>query len=148
MRLLTSLLAGLLFGTGLIVSGMANPQKVVAFLDLGGQWDPSLAFVMGGAIIAMLIPTLWAKRRRTSLLGAPMQMPTRRDVDPRLIGGATLFGMGWGIAGICPGPAVVLLPTGHWQALTFFAAMVVGMEMFSWLERRKARALGAAAVTP
>lgn len=139
MRNLTALLAGLIFGLGLLLAGMANPAKVLGFLDLAGAWDPSLALVMAGAIALAALPMNWAKRRRQSLLGAPMQIPQKRELDRRLILGSLLFGIGWGIAGICPGPAVVIVLTGHWQALLFVAAMLAGMGLFELLERRRAK---------
>jgi uncharacterized membrane protein YedE/YeeE len=106
MNKLTAFIAGLLFGLGLLLAGMANPSKVLAFLDLAGAWDPSLALVMIGAIGVAIGPLTWARHQSRSLLGKPMQLPTKRELDPRLIGGSLLFGIGWGIAGICPGPAV------------------------------------------
>lgn len=139
MRNLTALLAGLIFGLGLLLAGMANPAKVLGFLDLAGAWDPSLALVMAGAIALAALPMNWAKRRRQSLLGAPMQIPQKRELDRRLILGSLLFGIGWGIAGICPGPALAILLTGHWQAWLFVAAMLAGMGLFEVLERRGAK---------
>lgn len=134
---LTALFAGVLFGLGLLLAGMANPAKVLAFLDLAGAWDPSLALVMGGAKVAAVIPFSWARKQSHSLLGAPMQLPQKRELDARLIGGSLLFGIGWGIAGICPGPALVLLPSGHWQAIVFVLAMLSGMLLFSmWPSNR------------
>jgi uncharacterized membrane protein YedE/YeeE len=137
MRKLTALLAGLLFGIGLLLAGMANPTKVVGFLDLAGAWDPSLALVMVGAIALAAGPLAWAKRRAQSLLGAPMQLPTKRELDPRLIGGSLVFGIGWGIAGICPGPALAILLSGHWQVIVFVLAMLAGMLLFTALESRR-----------
>ncbi|MEZ0197860.1 DUF6691 family protein [Pseudomonas qingdaonensis] len=102
-------MAGLLFGMGLLLSGMANPTKVLGFLDLAGQWDPSLALVMVGAIGVALLPMAWARQHAVSLLGGAMQLPARRDIDRRLVGGSLIFGIGWGLAGVCPGPALVLL---------------------------------------
>ena len=134
---LTAFLAGLIFGLGLLLAGMANPAKVLGFLDLAGAWDPSLALVMVAAIGVALLPLTWAKRRSYSLLGAPMQLPVKRELDRRLIGGSLLFGIGWGIAGICPGPAVAILLSGHWQVLLFVAAMLLGMLLFEALERRE-----------
>ena len=116
---------------------MANPAKVLGFLDLAGAWDPSLGLVMAGAIGVAVLPLTWAKRRQRSLLGAPMQLPVKRELDRRLIGGSLLFGVGWGIAGICPGPAVAIALTGHWQVLLFVAAMLLGMLLFEVLERRE-----------
>ena len=134
MTRLAAFVCGLLFGLGLLLAGMADPAKVLAFLDLAGQWDPSLALVMAGAIGVAALPLNLARRRTKALLGGVMQLPSRRDVDARLIGGSLLFGVGWGIAGICPGPAVAILLTGHWQALLFVAAMLAGMLIFTVLE--------------
>ncbi len=132
---LTALLAGLVFGLGLIVSGMANPAKVLAFLDLAGAWDPSLALVMAGAIAVGVPAFAYARRRQHSLLGLPMQLPASTRIDRRLVLGSLLFGVGWGIAGICPGPALVLLGTGQIKAALFVVAMLAGMLLFKWLQR-------------
>ena len=129
---LTSLLSGLVFGCGLIVSGMADPAKVLGFLDLAGAWDPSLALVMGGAVGVGLIAFFVAGRRSLSWLGAEMRLPTAREIDRRLVVGGLLFGVGWGVAGFCPGPAVVALGLGEPKALVFVAAMLVGMASFEW----------------
>lgn len=137
MSKLTAFIAGLIFGLGLLLAGMANPAKVLGFLDLAGAWDPSLGLVMAGAIGVAVLPLTWAKRRQRSLLGAPMQLPVKRELDRRLIGGSLLFGVGWGIAGICPGPAMAIVLTGHWQVLLFVAAMLLGMLLFEVLERRE-----------
>ena len=140
MMAFTSLLAGLVFGLGLIVSGMANPAKVLGFLDLAGAWNPSLALVMGGAVGVGLLAFAVARRRRLSLLGAEMRLPTARQIDRRLVGGGLLFGIGWGVAGFCPGPALTALGMGEVKALVFVAAMLVGMGIFELLEllgRRK-----------
>lgn len=141
MQILTSLLAGLVFGLGLILSGMADPAKVLGFLDLFGAWDPSLALVMGGAIAVGLPAFAWTRRRAVSLLGAPMRLPTARTIDRRLVGGSVLFGIGWGIAGFCPGPALVAFGMGLAPALIFVAAMLVGMGVFELIERRRRAAL-------
>lgn len=133
----TSWLAGLVFGLGLIVSGMANPAKVLGFLDVGGSWDPSLAFVMAGAIAVGAIAFAVARKRTVSLLGAAMKLPTSRDIDRRLVIGSALFGIGWGVAGFCPGPGLVALGMGEIKALVFVVAMLVGMGIFELLERRK-----------
>lgn len=135
----TAFIAGLLFGLGLLLAGMANPSKVLAFLDLAGAWDPSLGLVMAGAIAVAIGPMTWARRQSRSLLGSPMQLPAKRELDRRLIGGSLLFGIGWGIAGICPGPAVAILLTGHWQAIVFMLAMLGGMVLFTSLENRRSR---------
>lgn len=138
MRKLTAFAAGLIFGMGLLLAGMADPAKVVGFLDLFGRWDPSLGLVMAGAIAVAIVPMQWARRQQRSLLGAPMQLPLKRKPDRRLIGGSLLFGIGWGIAGICPAPALSLLLPGYWQAFLFVLAMLAGMGLFSALESRRA----------
>lgn len=137
MTVFTSLLAGLVFGLGLIVSGMANPAKILGFLDLSGSWDPSLAFVMAGAIAVGLIAFVIAGKRTVSFLGADMKLPTARHIDRRLVGGSLLFGIGWGVAGFCPGPGLVALGMGEAKAAVFVAAMLAGMALFEGLERRK-----------
>lgn len=139
MRKLTALMAGLIFGLGLYLSGMTNPAKVLAFLDLAGDWDPSLALVMAGALAVSSVAFYIARRRQVSLLGAPFQIPTNRKIDRRLVLGSLLFGMGWAIAGLCPGPALALLLTGHWQVVAFTLAMLVGMLIFEGLESRGKR---------
>lgn len=139
MRKITALIAGLIFGLGLYLSGMTNPAKVLGFLDLAGDWDPSLALVMLGALMVSSVFFFFARRRDTALLGAPMQMPTRRNIDRRLVLGSIVFGIGWAIAGLCPGPAVALLLTGRWQAVLFSVAMLAGMLVFAGLESRKQR---------
>ena len=138
MSIVTSLFAGLVFGVGLILSGMANPAKVLAFLDLAGSWDPSLALVMIGAIAVGSVGFAVAQRRTTSFLGLALKLPSARDIDARLVGGSLLFGAGWGIAGFCPGPALVALGMGELKAAVFVAAMLVGMGAFALLQRRSA----------
>ena len=127
MQILIALIAGLVFGLGLILSGMGNPAKVQNFLDVFGHWDPSLGLVMGGAIAVGLVAFTWAKKRHTSLLGESTQLPTSAVIDRKLLTGAAMFGVGWGLAGFCPGPAVMNLATGHSEVWLFVAAMVVGM---------------------
>jgi len=139
MVVFASFLAGLVFGAGLILSGMANPAKVLGFLDLAGAWDPSLALVMAGAIGVGAIAFAVAHRRSVSLLGTTMNLPSARQIDRRLVVGSTVFGIGWGIAGFCPGPALVALGMGVGKAVVFVAAMVVGMACFEWLEQRRHR---------
>ncbi|MGR3890006.1 YeeE/YedE family protein [Pseudomonas sp. 1152_12] len=139
MPLFYAWVAGLVFGIGLLVSGMTNPAKVIAFLDVSGRWDPSLAFVMGGAIAVAAVGFKFARTRTQSLLGLPMNLPTARNIDRRLVMGSLLFGVGWGVAGICPGPALVLLGSGLPQGVVFVIAMLAGMGLFEWLERRKRR---------
>jgi uncharacterized membrane protein YedE/YeeE len=134
---LTAFFAGLIFGFGLLLGGMANPAKVLGFLDLAGAWDPSLGLVMAGAIAVAILPFNWARKQKKSLLGSPMQLPVKRELDSRLIGGSLLFGVGWGIAGICPGPAVAILLTGHWQIIVFVLAMLAGILLFSMIENRR-----------
>ena len=136
MNLVSALLAGLVFGLGLVLSGMSNPAKVLGFLDLAGAWDPSLLFVMGGALAVGLLAFVLARRRGRTLLGEALQLPAERRIDRRLVGGSLLFGIGWGLAGFCPGPALVALGLGEPKALVFVAAMLLGMALFEWLERR------------
>ncbi len=136
MLAINAFFVGLLFGLGLIVSGMTNPAKVIGFLDLAGAWDPSLAFVMGGAILIGSGGFALAKKRQRSLLGAPMQLPTSTKLDKRLLLGSLAFGIGWGIAGFCPGPAVVSAAAGQPKAWIFVAAMLVGMVLYSVIEQR------------
>lgn len=138
MRKLTAFAAGLLFGLGLLLSGMANPAKVIGFLDLAGAWDPSLALVMAGAIGVAALPFTWARRRERTLLDAPMRLPEKRELDRRLIGGSLVFGIGWGVAGICPGPALAVLLSGRWEVVLFVLAMLGGMLLFTALESRRA----------
>ncbi|HEY1042938.1 MAG TPA: YeeE/YedE family protein [Telluria sp.] len=145
MRIITSLLTGLLFGIGLIVSGMTDPSKVIGFLDLAGLWDPSLALVMGGAIAVGVIAFQVARKRKTSLLGDPMRLPTATQVDRRLVVGGLAFGVGWGLAGYCPGPALASLATGAIQPVIFTVAMVAGMAIFELAERTSAARAGRAA---
>lgn len=136
MKSLFALVAGLVFGVGLIIAGMANPAKVLAFLDLAGNWDPSLALVMVGGIGVAALGYLLAKPRTQAILGDAMQIPASRVIDKRLMIGSALFGIGWGIAGICPGPALVLLGTGSVKGALFVAAMLVGMGLFALAERK------------
>lgn len=134
-----SLLAGLVFGLGLLISGMANPDKVLGFLDLAGPWDPSLALVMVGAIMVGVIGVAVARRRTLSFLGASISLPTNTRIDKRLVLGGLTFGVGWGLAGFCPGPGLVALGAGELKALVFVAAMVAGMAVFEVIERRRAK---------
>ena len=135
---LMAFVAGLVFGVGLIVAGMANPAKVQGFLDLFGLWDPSLAFVMGGAIATGLAAFAIAGRMQRSVLGLELSLPSVRQIDLRLLAGSAAFGIGWGLAGFCPGPALVALGAGETKAIVFTAAMLAGMgiyELLSWRER-------------
>ncbi|PKO43432.1 MAG: hypothetical protein CVU30_07525 [Betaproteobacteria bacterium HGW-Betaproteobacteria-3] len=130
---------GLLFGIGLILSGMVDPGKVLGFLDLAGPWDPSLVFVMGGAILVGVFAFAVARKRTTSFLGDAMRLPTSGVIDRRLVGGGLLFGAGWGLAGFCPGPALVSLGAGQPKAAVFVVAMLAGMAVFEGLERLQLR---------
>lgn len=137
MVMVVAWVAGVVFGLGLMLSGMGNPAKVQNFLDFFGVWDPSLGLVMGGAIGVGLVAFTWAKKRTTSLLGEPMQLPTASVIDAKLLAGAALFGVGWGLAGFCPGPAVMNLVTGHPQVWWFVGAMLVGMLLqHLWVRRQ------------
>ncbi len=140
MLVLTSLLAGLVFGLGLIVSGMANPAKVIGFLDLAGDWDPSLALVMAGAIAVGVVAFAVARRRKVSFIGAEMKLPTPSRIHRRLVLGSLVFGVGWGVAGFCPGPGLVAIGLGEARGVVFVAAMLAGMGIFELLERHKREA--------
>src|SRR5450830_111036 len=125
-----ALLAGLLFGFGLILSGITDPAKVTAFLDVAGSWDPSLTCVMGGALLVALPAFQFARRRGTTLHGEPLQLPTARRIDRRLVGGSIAFGVGWGLSGYCPGPALASLSMVGTAAWPFFIAMLAGMALY------------------
>jgi uncharacterized membrane protein YedE/YeeE len=137
MQILAAFLVGLLFGAGLIVSGMTDPFKVIGFLDVTGPWDPSLAFVMAGAVLVGLVAYRIAGRRAAAVLGEPMRLPATTVVDRRLVLGSLVFGIGWGLAGFCPGPALAALGAGYGKAAAFVAAMVAGMALFEVAERRR-----------
>ena len=124
---IASLLIGTLFGIGLAVSEMINPAKVIGFLDFAGDWDPTLGVVMAAALAVATLGFAMVRRRREPYLGGAFQIPSRKDVDTRLIGGAVVFGVGWGMAGFCPGPAIAALAMGLWPVLVFVAAMLAGM---------------------
>ncbi|RIJ21677.1 YeeE/YedE family protein [Henriciella barbarensis] len=138
-RNLMALLAGLTFGLGLVISQMVNPAKVIAFLDLFGNWDPSLAFVMGAALIVTAIGYRLVWLRQRPVLADSFQVPGNRKVDAKLATGAVLFGIGWGLVGLCPGPAIAALTIGGGPALGFLAAMAVGMLAFELVDRRAAK---------
>lgn len=140
---LSEFLIGLLFGLGLILAGMTDPSKVLGFLDLAGAWDPSLAFVMGGAILVGLGAFALAKKRTRSFLGGAMHLPTSSQIDRRLVLGSVLFGVGWGVAGFCPGPAIVSLGAGNAKAAAFVLALLAGMALFELAEKRKTKLLAA-----
>ena len=131
-RFLTSLAAGAIFGLGLAISGMINPAKILNFLDIAGAWDPTLALVMGGALAVTIPAFRWVLKRSTPVLDGRFHVPSRKDIDLRLVSGAALFGIGWGLAGDCPGPAITALVTGLLPVLGFFAALVAG----NWLASR------------
>ena len=133
---LSALLAGLIFGLGLLLSGMCDPSKVLGFLDLAGNWDPSLAFVMGGAIAVAAPAFAWARRHQRSLLNASIVMPASTRVDRKLVLGSVAFGIGWGVAGFCPGPALVSAAGGYGNALIFASAMLVGMALYTLMQKR------------
>lgn len=140
MPVLTSFVTGLVFGIGLILAGMTDPGKVQGFLDLAGRWDPSLAFVMGGAILVGALGFRAARGRASALLGDAMRLPTASAIDRRLVLGSLAFGVGWGLGGFCPGPALASLAAGRSEPLIFAGAMLAGMAIFELLERRRARA--------
>jgi uncharacterized protein len=132
----SALICGFIFGMGLLISGMANPAKVLAFLDLFGAWDPSLALVMAGATGVAAVGFILTKKRSASLLGEPLRVPNNQLIDSRLLLGSLTFGVGWGLAGFCPGPALVALGAGEPKALLFGAAMLLGMSTFDYAERQ------------
>ena len=133
---ITEFFVGLVFGLGLMLSGMTDPAKVLGFLDLAGLWDPSLALVMGGAIAVGVFAFSLAKKRSLSFLGADLRMPSKHDIDKRLVIGSLLFGAGWGLAGFCPGPALVSVAAGQSKAALFVVFMLIGMLIFEFAERR------------
>ena len=145
MTIVSALLSGLLFGIGLIVSGMTDPSKVIGFLDLAGKWDPSLAFVMGGAIMIGSLVFPFATKRKKSVLGSPMRLPTATSIDRRLVLGGLTFGVGWGLAGYCPGPALASLTHGGAKPWVFVIAMLGGMALFELTERLNGKAKSKAA---
>lgn len=127
MKLLFAFLTGLVFGTGIVVSGMMNPAKVLNFFDIAGTWDPSLAFVMGGALVVTFIGYRLVWQRSQPLFAKTFQVPTSKVIDAKLVGGSALFGIGWGIAGFCPGAAIPALGTGRWEVALFLAAVAGGI---------------------
>jgi len=145
---LIPLLSGLLFGAGLIVSGMTDPQRVIGFLDVAGQWNPALALVMGGAVLVTLPAFAWARRRQRTLLGSALSLPDRSAITGPLVTGSVLFGLGWGLSGVCPGPGLLLAAGAGHDALLFAASMLAGM-FISDLVRERGAAVGRAeAVAP
>ena len=132
-RTLVALFAGTLFGLGLAVSGMVNPAKVVGFLDVAGGWDPTLAFVMGGALLVTIPAFRVILNSPRPILADGFDLPTKSTLDARLLGGAALFGVGWGLSGFCPGPAVAALTTGLAPVFAFVSAMIAGMVLYAWV---------------
>ena len=136
----TEFAVGLLFGMGLMLSGMTDPGKVIGFLDLFGSWDPSLALVMGGAILVGFFAFAIAKKRTTTFLGGVLRFPTNMDIDKKLVVGSVLFGAGWGLAGFCPGPGLVSLASGQAKGVLFVVFMLIGMQLFEMFNRRSSQA--------
>jgi len=138
-RILVALFTGTFFGVGLAVSGMMNPQKVIGFLDVAGDWDPTLIFVMGGALLVTIPAFRVILKRPRPIFADGFALPTKSALDARLLGGATLFGVGWGLSGFCPGPAVAALATGLTPVFAFVAAMIGGMALYGWIFERPVR---------
>ena len=132
---ISEFVVGLMFGVGLMASGMTDPGKVIGFLDLFGAWDPSLALVMGGAVVVGFFAFALAKKRTTTFLGGALRFPTTNQMDKPLVIGSLLFGAGWGLGGFCPGPALVSMADGQSKAMLFVAAMLVGMLGFELMDR-------------
>jgi hypothetical protein len=139
MHALSAFATGLIFGIGLIISGMTDPSKIIGFLNLAGPWDPSLALVMGGAVTVGFLAFRFARRRTAAFLGGAMHLPTARQIDRRLVLGSLAFGVGWGLAGYCPGPAVVSVGMGQEKAMVFVVAMLAGMGIYELIERLRQR---------
>ena len=137
MQRVIEFILGLTFGLGLLISGMTDPGKVQGFLDLAGLWDPSLAFVMGGGVMVGLLGFGWAKKKTHSLSGAPFHWPEMTQIDRPLVLGSLMFGFGWGLAGFCPGPALVAMASGNDKALVFVLAMMVGMALFEVFKKKR-----------
>ena len=133
LRTVVNLFAGALFGLGLAVSGMVSPAKIIGFLDFAGEWDPTLAFVMGGALLVTIPAFRLILRRPRPVLADEFDLPTKEEVDSRLLTGSAIFGIGWGLAGFCPGPAVTALASGLTLVFAFVAAMVAGMAVYKWI---------------
>lgn len=134
MRLVSAYLIGLIFGVGIMISGMANPAKVVNFFDVAGAWDPSLAFVMGGGLLVAFIGYRFVLRRAAPMLDTRFHLPTRKDLDLRLIGGSAIFGVGWGISGFCPGGALPALGSGRWEVAVYVVAVAAGIYLAKFLQ--------------
>ena len=136
MTLVSSFFVGLFFGIGLIFSGMTNPEKIIGFLDFAGNWDPSLLFVMLGAILVSFFAFRYASKQPTSILGKPINMPTKKDLDKRLILGSVTFGVGWGLAGYCPGPGIASMISGNLEPIVFVISMLFGMLVYELLQNK------------
>lgn len=146
-RILTALISGTIFGAGLSVAQMTNPAKILSFLDVAGGWDPSLALVMGGALLVATVG-VWLERRSLGAVGvAAPPAPPRPGLDARLIAGAAIFGLGWGLAGLCPGPSLAALVSGSRSVLIFVVAMVLGMALYELFERLRSQPAGASVET-
>lgn len=139
MRILTAYLIGLVFGVGIAISGMANPAKVLNFFDVAGTWDPSLIFVMGGALVTTFIGYKLVFGRSTPIMDGSFHLPTNRKIDLQLVGGSAVFGIGWGIAGFCPGGALPAIGTGRWEVIVFMLALLVGVFIAKFIQSRGAR---------
>jgi uncharacterized membrane protein YedE/YeeE len=137
MQIFTALIAGILFGTGLILSGMTNPRKILDFLDITGHWDPSLLMVMSGALVVSFWAFRYARNREKTLLDATLHLPSAKRVDTRLIAGSLVFGAGWGLAGYCPGPAITSVLSGQIAPIVFVVAMIAGMAIYELVESRR-----------
>ncbi|AWS52420.1 MULTISPECIES: DUF6691 family protein [Providencia] len=135
MPILIALISGILFGLGLVIAGMGNPAKILAFLDITGTWDPSLLITMAVGMVISGIAFLGVKKRSVSVLNCPLQIPTNQTIDKKLVTGSVLFGVGWGLAGICPGPALLLTGMGLTQGIIFTLAMVAGMAIFQFTQK-------------
>lgn len=135
MRLILTYLIGLVFGSGIMISGMANPAKVINFFDVAGTWDPSLAFVMGGALIVTLLGYRWVFKKQNPIFAESFSLPTSKDLDSKLIGGSIIFGIGWAFAGFCPGGALPAIGTGNIDVLIFIAALISGFYLVKIAQR-------------
>lgn len=135
MPIIIALVSGILFGLGLLLAGMGNPAKILAFLDITGNWDPSLLVTMAVAMVISSIAFQLVKKRKTSVLNCPLQIPTSKVIDKKLVIGSVLFGLGWGLGGICPGPAILLTGMGLTQGILFALAMIAGMAIFQLFQR-------------
>lgn len=140
MKRIVSLIAGTLFGFGLALSQMTDPAKVIGFLDISGNWDPTLALVLAGAVWVTLISFRFILRRDHPVFDTRFHLPTRHDIDVRLVGGAALFGIGWGLAGLCPGPGVAAIAQGAWQPLLFVVGLALGMLALRRIDRSPTQA--------